>query len=157
MRVRGTAAQVSQAFSAPLEKVTRRSHTRFQARSGLRIPGELAGIDLRVFGLAAVPEHHIHAHVLGKTPEAGPDNRYTPVGPYWFTDLKQAYDYPAWSTKTDGSGIVNSKVHNNGIHPVSFANFVINSGSGLQTFSTTVTNVAAGVPTAMVPIARSQR
>ena len=105
VRVRGTAAQVSQAFSAPLEKVTRRSHTRFQARSGLRIPGELAGIDLRVFGLAAVPEHHIHAHVLGKTPEAGPDNRYTPVGPYWFTDLKQAYDYPAWSTKTDGSGV----------------------------------------------------
>jgi len=105
VRVRGTAAQVSQAFSAPLEKVTRRSHTRFQARSGLRIPGELAGIDLRVFGLAAVPERHIHAHVLGKTPEAGPDNRYTPVGPYWFTDLKQAYDYPAWSTKTDGSGV----------------------------------------------------
>jgi subtilase family serine protease len=105
VRVRGTAAQVSQAFSAPLEKVTRRSHTRFQARSGLRIPGELAGIDLRVFGLAAVPERHMHAHVLGKTPEAGPDNRYTPVGPYWFTDLKQAYDYPAWSTKTDGSGV----------------------------------------------------
>jgi len=105
VRVRGTAAQVSQAFSAPLEKVTRRSHTRFQARSGLRIPGELAGIDLRVFGLAAVPERHIHAHVLGKTPEAGPDNRYTPVGPYWFTDLKQAYDYPAWSSKTDGSGV----------------------------------------------------
>jgi subtilase family serine protease len=105
VRVRGTAAQVTQAFSTPLEKVTRHSHTRFQARSGLRIPGELAGIDLHVFGLAAVPERHIHAHVLGKTPEAGPDNRYTPVGPYWFTDLKQAYDYPAWSTKTDGSGV----------------------------------------------------
>jgi subtilase family serine protease len=105
VRVRGTAAQVSQAFSAPLEKVTRRSHTRFQARGGLRIPGELAGIDLHVFGLAAVPERHIHAHVLGKRPEAGPDNRYSPVGPYWFTDLKQAYDYPAWSTKTDGSGV----------------------------------------------------
>ena len=106
VRVRGTAAQVTQAFSAPLEKVTRQSHTRFQARRGLQIPGELAGIDLRVFGLASVPEHHVHAHVLGKAPDtAGPDNRYTPVGPYWFTDLKQAYDYPAWSTKTDGSGV----------------------------------------------------
>jgi len=106
VRVRGTAAQVSQAFSAPLEKVTRHSHTRFQARSGLRIPGELAGVDLRVFGLATVPERHIHAHVLGKAPEAnGPDNRYSTTGPYWFTDLKQAYDYPAWSPKTDGTGV----------------------------------------------------
>jgi len=105
VRVRGTAAQVAQAFSAPLQKVTRRSHTRFQARQGVRIPGELAGVDLRVFGLASVPERHIHAHVLGKAPEAAGDNRYSNVGPYWFTDLKQAYDYPAWSTKTDGTGV----------------------------------------------------
>jgi len=105
VRVRGTAAAVTQAFAAPLQKVTRHAHTRFQARSALRIPGELAGIDLHVVGLATVPERHVHARVLGKAPLAAGDNRYSTTGPYWFTDLKQAYDYPAWSPSTDGSGV----------------------------------------------------
>ena len=105
VRVRGTAAAVTQAFSAPLEKVTRQSHTRFQARNALQIPGELAGIDLHVVGLAAIPERHIHARTPGNAPLAAVDNRISSTGPYWFTDLKQAYDYPAWSSKTDGTGV----------------------------------------------------
>jgi len=105
VRVRGSAAAVSQAFSAPLEKVSKGSHTRFQSRRELQIPGELAGIPLHVFGLAAVPERHIHARTHGDAPLATVDNRYGSTGPYWFTDLKQAYDYPAWSSKTDGSGV----------------------------------------------------
>ena len=105
VRVRGSAAVVAQAFSAPLEKVTKHAHTRFRVRRGMQLPEELAGIPVRVLGLAAVPEHHIQARVLGKAPEAVGDNRYGTTGPYWFTDLKQAYDYPAWSSKTDGSGV----------------------------------------------------
>jgi subtilase family serine protease len=105
VRVRGSAAAVTQAFSAPLEKVTRQSHTRFQARSALQIPGELAGIELHVVGLAAIPEHQVHARTSGNTPLSDADNRRRPTGPYWFTDLKQAYDYPAWSPKTDGTGV----------------------------------------------------
>ena len=105
VRVSGTAAAVTQAFSAPLQKVTKRSHTRFQARSALRIPGELAGIELHVVGLATVPERRVHARVLGKVPETAGDNRYSTTGPYWFDDLKQAYDYPAYSSSTDGSGV----------------------------------------------------
>ena len=33
------------------------------------------------------------------------DNRYSAEGPYWFDDLKQAYDYPAYSAKTNGTGV----------------------------------------------------
>ena len=105
VRVRGTAAQVTQAFSAPLEKVTKRSHARFQAGRGQQLPAQIDGIPLHILGLASVPERHVHAHVLGKAPEAAGDNRYGTTGPYWFTDLKQAYDYPAWSTKVDGSSV----------------------------------------------------
>ena len=105
VRVRGTAAAVTQAFGTPLQKVTLRSHTRFQARHGLRIPVELAAIDLRVIGLDALPEHKVHARVNGMAAPANVDNRYTTTGPYWFDDLKQAYDYPAYSAKTDGSGV----------------------------------------------------
>jgi subtilase family serine protease len=117
VRVRGTVAQVTQAFSAPLEKVTKRTHARFQARHGLQMPVELAGIDLRVFGLASVPEHHVHAKPLGKVPEAVGDNRYGATGPYWYTDLKQAYDYPAWSTKTDGSSVTVAVLMSDQIFP----------------------------------------
>jgi subtilase family serine protease len=105
VRVRGTAAAVAQAFSTPIQKVTNHSHTRFQARQALRLPSELAAIEVRVVGLGTVPEHHVHARVLGKVPVTTGDNRYSATGPYWFDDLKQAYDYPAYSASTDGSGV----------------------------------------------------
>ncbi len=105
VRVRGTAAAVTQAFSAPLQKVTARNHTRFRSRHPLQIPGELAAMDLRVIGLEALPEHRIHARVTGLVPTANVDNRYSSTGPYWFDDLKQAYDYPAYGPSTDGSSV----------------------------------------------------
>ncbi len=36
--------------------------------------------------------HHVHSQKLVSAPV---DNRYSTAGPYWFTDLKQAYGYPA--------------------------------------------------------------
>ncbi|MGF6658208.1 subtilase family serine protease [Paraburkholderia youngii] len=105
VRVQGSAAAVTQAFGAPLEKVTRQSHTRFQARKALQMPGELGGIELYVVGLAPVPDHHVHAYARDNAPLAVGDNRSSATGWYWFTDLKQAYDYPAYSAATDGSGV----------------------------------------------------
>ncbi len=105
VRVSGSAAAVEQAFSAPLFKVKSRDHTRFQARRALQLPSELAAIELRVTGLDALPLHRVHGRVLGKTPKSAGDNRYGPTGPYWYDDLKQAYDYPAYSASTDGSSV----------------------------------------------------
>ncbi len=102
VRVSGTAAAVSQALSASLQKVTTHSHTRFQARHPLQIPGELAALAPRVVGLAALPEHHAHSKIVS---QVSGDNRISTVGPYWFDDLKQAYDYPAYSSATDGSSV----------------------------------------------------
>lgn len=105
VRVSGTAAAVAQAFATPIDKVSGRSHTRYQARQALQVPVELAAIPLHVVGLARVPDHQVHARVLGAVPAAAADNRYGTTGPYWFTDLKQAYDYPAYGPATDGSGV----------------------------------------------------
>lgn len=109
VHVRGTAAAVAQALGTPLQKVSRHAghnvHTRFQARRAPQVPVELAAIPLHIVGLAAVPERRVHARVLGVAPQAAGDNRYGATGPYWFTDLKQAYDYPAYSANTDGSGV----------------------------------------------------
>ncbi len=45
-----------------------------------------------------------------KTATIDVNNRYAPNGPYWFTDLKQAYDYPAYNAtvngqRLDGTGV----------------------------------------------------
>jgi subtilase family serine protease len=105
MRVRGSAATVSQAFAAPLEKRSAQGRTRFNARTPLQMPSELAAIELRVIGLSKVPEHRAHARVTGMLSAASVDNRYSATGPYWFDDLKQAYDYPAYGPRVDGSGV----------------------------------------------------
>ena len=69
------------------------------------MPVELAAIQLRVIGLARCPSTTCTRACSARRRPAAVDNRYSATGPYWFTDLKQAYDYPAYSASTDGSGV----------------------------------------------------
>lgn len=106
VRVRGSAATISQAFGVSMHTRVENGRTHFLAKGEMRFPSELAALNVRVMGLEGLPEHHVHARVtrqIDATPN--PSNRYDDVGPYWFTDLKQAYDYPAYSKKTDGDGV----------------------------------------------------
>jgi subtilase family serine protease len=106
MRVQGPASAVSRTFSAAIHTRTQNGRTHFMSKGPLQLPNELASLNARVLGLEALPDRHVHSKVTGKV-EAGaiPDNRYTTTGAYWFDDLKQAYDYPAYSAKTDGTGV----------------------------------------------------
>jgi subtilase family serine protease len=45
---------------------------------------------------------HVDSKRVSQQPYT-PDNRYSTTGPYWFTDLKQAYGYPSYQT-ANGSG-----------------------------------------------------
>lgn len=74
------------------------------AKGVMQMPNELAALNVRVVGLEGLPEHQVHSRVIGPAMNT-PDNRYATTGPYWFDDLKQAYDYPAYSKKTNGSGV----------------------------------------------------
>jgi subtilase family serine protease len=105
LRVQGTVGAVSSTFSVGVQTRTQNGHTRFTAKGALQIPNELAALSARVVGLDALPERQVHSRAMGRL--AGPivDNRYTTTGSYWFDDLKQAYDYPAYSAKTDGAGV----------------------------------------------------
>ena len=108
VHVSGTAAAVAQALATPIQKVTKGKQTRFKARGIPQLPSELATIEMHVVGLDGVPARRPHSRVLAnaKTPAAVGDSRYgTTTGPYWYDDLKQAYDYPAYSANTDGSGV----------------------------------------------------
>lgn len=104
MRVQGPASAVSEAFAVPVQRRTQNAHTRFMAKGAMQMPSEIAALNIRVVGLEGLPEHQLHSRVTGPAVNT-PDNRYGTTGPYWFDDLKQAYDYPAYSKKTDGSGI----------------------------------------------------
>lgn len=105
LRVQGPVSAVSSTFGVGVQTRSQNGRTRFMARGELQIPNELAALNARVVGLDAVPERHVHSRATKRL--AGPivDNRYTDTGSYWFDDLKQAYDYPAYSAKTDGTGV----------------------------------------------------
>ena len=107
--VRGPASAVATTFSTRVTKhMDERGHARFGASHALQIPSELQGLNVRVLGLEAMQRRHVHSLVVGKAADATDatvDNRSSPTGVYWFDDLKQAYDYPAYSSKTDGSGV----------------------------------------------------
>jgi subtilase family serine protease len=106
MRVQGPASAVSGTFGAAIHSRTQNGRTRFMAKGGLSLPNELAALNARVLGLDAMPEHHVHSRVTGRVAASDIiDNRFTTTGSYLFDDLKQAYDYPAYSPKTDGTGV----------------------------------------------------
>jgi subtilase family serine protease len=50
----------------------------------------------------ATHEMHVNSKLVGRAAYV-PDNRYATNGPYWFTDLKEAYGYPSYQT-AKGSG-----------------------------------------------------
>jgi subtilase family serine protease len=105
VHVKGPVSAVAATFGSPVHKQITNGRTHYFSKNALQLPSELAEINMRVVGLSAIPERHVHSRVLGLAPAAVVDNRYGATGSYWFDDLKQAYDYPAYSAKTDGTGV----------------------------------------------------
>jgi subtilase family serine protease len=104
VRVQGPASAVSRTFAVPVQTRTENARSRFIAKGTPQMPSEIAALDARVVGLDALPAHHVHSRIVGPAANT-PENRYDAYGPYWFDDMKQAYDYPAYSHKTDGTGV----------------------------------------------------
>jgi kumamolisin len=67
-----------------------------------RVPDALAKLGATVAIKNFVYQPHSQL-VGGSAATQFPDNRYGPHGPYWFTDLKEAYGYPAFASYK-GSG-----------------------------------------------------
>ena len=105
VHVRGSVSAVSRAFGTDVQKFTVDGASRFVAKSALQVPNELQGMDVRVLGLEAVRKRRPLARATAQAVDAIVANRTAVTGPYWFDDLKQAYDYPAYGAHTDGSGV----------------------------------------------------
>jgi len=72
--------------------------TLLQADRAPTIPSALAAVGAQVAAFAPLPS--MRPSFMKVSSVAFADNRYSNVGPYWFDDLKQAYQYPAYTTAT---------------------------------------------------------
>ncbi len=100
VHVTGKVDNVQSAFGVVLwNATTRRGHATLAATRPLSLPQEFVDVGAQVLAFSPAVRMHSHASRI----QAIPENRYGTVGPYWFTDLKQAYDFPSVQ-ELDGTG-----------------------------------------------------
>lgn len=85
-------------------------HSRLMATTTPTMSAALQREGAMVVAFSGLPERRPLSLRAGKAIQATPANRYGTVGPYWFDDLKQAYDYPSYTAPSgkpvaDGSGV----------------------------------------------------
>jgi subtilase family serine protease len=98
---------VERTFNVKLRSVQSRERgiqsvgrTTLAADRAATVPASLARLGATVSFSSQVK--HVNSRRVSNVPY-GTDNRYSSTGPYWFTDLKQAYGYPSYQT-ANGAG-----------------------------------------------------
>jgi len=108
LHVTGSAAQVARALHTSLmHGMLANGRTRIVASTAPSLPAaaSAAGAVLLDFARDVRLAHTEVRRVPGATLAAGaPQNRESPTGGYWFTDLKQAYQYPSYQTTVTVGG-----------------------------------------------------
>ena len=100
VEVTGTVAAVNKMFSTSLLSAQPvKGAARMVAARPLAMPAALKAEGAVIPSFAGLlPKIELHQKLAQVTPE----NRYGPEGPYWFDDLKEAYDYPSFESSVDG-------------------------------------------------------
>lgn len=92
LTVTGRVSAIQAAFGAALwNAVDSRGSQKIVSTTALKLPSALAQAGAQVFSFSPVARQHTHSRRLG----AVPASRYSPYGPYWFDDLRQAYSFPS--------------------------------------------------------------
>jgi subtilase family serine protease len=140
--VTGTAHAVELMFATQLHRgVYKNGRTATVAVGGTSMPSMMAANGAVVVGLEGFIRAHRHATRLAGAVE--PQNRYSPDGPYWFDDLKQAYGYPSYQS-LNGSGVTIGVLMANGFNPADMANYF--GHEKLAVPHMTTVNVDGGAP-----------
>lgn len=96
VRVRGPVASIENTFGMHLwNGSTASGRTGLMARGAMSMPSVLAESGAMIAQFSPMVWHHVHVHKVAAVAQAEPQNRYGGFGPYWFDDLKQAYDFPS--------------------------------------------------------------
>ena len=100
LHAQGTAESVQCAFGASLlrARTAHGNHVAIAAQR-LQLPAALGAAGAQVSAFSPVIRHRSHSRRVAGLP-ANPFNRYSAIGPYWFDDLKQAYDFPSYKYLT---------------------------------------------------------
>jgi subtilase family serine protease len=101
LHVTGNASQVTSSFGIALNVARTHDGHSILVQSAVPVmPNELASLGAHIVGFTP---HVKHVFAVKPTlPLALPDNRYSADGPYWYDDLKQAYQYPANDAVSSG-------------------------------------------------------
>lgn len=103
LRVSGSAATVQRALSTRLSDVALQTGQQIVvAGVPVQLPPAVQAQGGVTAAFSGLPRLHHHSRTL---PKLDPNNRYTAFGPYWFTDLKQAYDFPAYTSQVKGHNL----------------------------------------------------
>jgi subtilase family serine protease len=98
--VTGDAGHANSFLHTSLKQVTSPDgRTRLIAADRPTLSADLQSIGAKVIAFSPV---HARQPFAFKGPEVQPDNRATTVGSYWFDDLKEIYNYPAYKTTVGG-------------------------------------------------------
>jgi subtilase family serine protease len=112
LQAQGPVSAVENAVGASLWNATgSNGRPTLISTSPLQMPAGLAQVGAQVVSFSPVVRVHPHAHISALTAGRIPQNRFSPVGGYFFDDLKQAYVFPSYkvlSGKGRAIGIVDS-------------------------------------------------
>ena len=141
IHVTGSASAVEQAFATELRVGTfANGRKTIAAAKPLSLPGALSSNGAVVAGLSGFIRMHPHSHRLA-TPL--PVDRYSSAGPYWFTDLKEAYKYPSYQVYT-GKGVTIGILMSNDFNAADMTKFFSHEKLAVPKMSTV--NVNGGAP-----------
>jgi subtilase family serine protease len=111
LRVAGDAFHAGALLHTSLNSVrSANGKTRLMATTNPVLPAALRQEGAMVVAFSGLPDRRTFSKKNGKAAHAIPSNRYGVAGPYWFDDLKQAYDYPSYTPPSgqpvlDGTGV----------------------------------------------------
>ena len=98
LHVTGAASTVELALGTHLHTgVFPNGKTDVVATEAVTLPSTLSKMGAVVTGFSGTVRMHTHSQKV--------ENRYSTAGPYWFTDLKQAYSWPGYQTGLTGKGV----------------------------------------------------
>ena len=147
MTVQGSAAAVERSFGIELHQA------RFVQENGVAVqrvaathPPVMPAALQREGAVIAAFDNVIrvsrHSRTVGSPAPVSPQNRTSSVGPYWFTDLKQAYRYPSYQALT-GQGVAIGILISGGFQQSDMNTYF--NHEGLNSPSFTAINVYGGL------------
>jgi subtilase family serine protease len=139
LHVTGPAASVEQALNTVLKHgVYANGKTTVVASQPIVKSGALAQSNAAITGLSGIVRMRTHSQAVQI-----PQNRYSPAGPYWFDDLKQAYSFPSFKAYT-GKGVTIGILMSGDFNPSDMAAYFGHEKLAVPNYKTK--NIDGGLP-----------